>query len=62
MHFRKQILRASSATIFVLAAVPAMAQTAPASSSEDDSEVVVTGIRRSLQDSIDTKRRANSIV
>ncbi|MDQ2764802.1 MAG: TonB-dependent receptor [Pseudomonadota bacterium] len=62
MHFRKQILRASSATIFVLAAVPAMAQTAPASSSEDDSEVVVTGIRRSLQDSIDTKRRAGSIV
>lgn len=43
------------------AAVPAAAQTAPAQPNED-TEVVVTGIRRSLQDSIATKRRADSIV
>lgn len=44
-------------------AVPAMAQTAaPSATTDTNDEVVVTGIRASLQASIDVKRKADAIV
>ncbi|MBB4840331.1 iron complex outermembrane receptor protein [Sphingomonas kyeonggiensis] len=47
-------------TALTCAAVPAYAQDSVPS--RDDGEIVVTGIRKSLQDAIETKKRANSIV
>lgn len=50
----------AAVALTALHAAPAMAQTSGAQS--DDSEIVVTGIRKSIADSIETKRNANSIV
>lgn len=63
MIFRN-ILLTSSALALLAIAVPVAAQDAPPSTPQDgnDSDIVVTGIRKSLQDSIETKRRADSIV
>lgn len=51
-------------TALTCAAMPACAQDAVPSQREDGSsgEIVVNGIRKSLQDAIETKRRADSIV
>ncbi|WP_026009215.1 TonB-dependent receptor [Sphingomonas sp. ATCC 31555] len=60
-----QTFRGSTALIALavttLYAAPAAAQSA-APAASDDSEIVVTGIRKSIQDSIRAKREANSIV
>lgn len=48
-------------TAFTCAAIPAYAQDS-VPSRDDGGEIVVTGIRKSLQDAIETKKRANSIV
>ena len=55
--FQKSVLAASASVLAVMAAAPAFAQDA---STVD--EVVVTGIRASLLQSIDSKRRADAIV
>ncbi|WP_230769362.1 TonB-dependent receptor [Sphingomonas sp. Leaf4] len=48
-------------TALVALAAPAMAQTAPTTAGDDDL-ITVTGIRKSIADSIATKRNADSIV
>ncbi|KQN71378.1 TonB-dependent receptor [Sphingomonas sp. Leaf67] len=53
-----------ASTALVAVATPALAQEAPAptSSTAEDDTITVTGIRKSIADSIATKRRADSIV
>ncbi|KQM76091.1 TonB-dependent receptor [Sphingomonas sp. Leaf22] len=54
-----------ASTALVAVATPALAQEAPTTtppSSADDDTITVTGIRKSIADSIATKRRADSIV
>ncbi|MBN8806811.1 MAG: TonB-dependent receptor [Sphingomonas sp.] len=46
----------------IMVATPAFAQDRDGSATSDRDDIVVTGIRKSLQDAIDTKRKANSIV
>ena len=56
-NFRKSVLAVSVSAMAVMAAAPALAQDGNAVE-----EVVVTGIRASLLQSIESKRRANAIV
>ncbi len=58
-YFHKSVLVASASAMAVMAAAPAFAQTKDNNSVE---EVVVTGIRASLLQSIESKRRADAIV
>ena len=58
----KRILLASTAAILAGVSMPAIAQDVPATTATGDKDIVVTGIRRSLQDSVETKRRSNAIV
>ncbi len=65
MVFRNKVLLTSSVVALLAAATPAWSQQAPAASTanaDNSDDIVVTGIRKSLEDSIATKRRANSIV
>ncbi|WP_454718037.1 TonB-dependent receptor [Caulobacter segnis] len=55
-YFHKAVLAASASAMAVLAAAPALAQ------DNNVEEVVVTGIRASLLQSIESKRRADAIV
>ena len=66
MITRTAFLLVSTSLVGAMAA-PAWAQASDApqqttNAPQDNSDVVVTGFRKSLQDSADTKRRANSIV
>ena len=54
-YFHKAVLAASASAMAVLAAAPALAQDSTVE------EVVVTGIRASLLQSIESKRRADAI-
>ncbi|MDI1364505.1 MAG: TonB-dependent receptor [bacterium] len=56
--FHKSILTASASVLAVMAAAPAFAQDKPTTVDE----VVVTGIRASLQASVDAKRNANAVI
>lgn len=56
-NFHKAVLAASASAMAVIAAAPALAQDSSAVE-----EVVVTGIRASLLQSIESKRRADAIV
>ena len=56
-NFRKVVLAATASAMAVIAATPALAQDSSAVE-----EVVVTGIRASLLQSIESKRRADAIV
>ncbi|GAD58759.1 LOW QUALITY PROTEIN: N-acetylglucosamine-regulated TonB-dependent outer membrane receptor [Brevundimonas abyssalis TAR-001] len=57
---RKSLIAASVSGLAIMAAGAAMAQTGPDVTEVD--EVVVTGIRASLQQSLETKRSSNSII
>ena len=57
-NFHKTILTASASVLAVMAAAPAFAQDKP----DTVEEVIVTGIRASLQASVEAKRNANAIV
>ena len=54
-----------ASTALVAVATPAFAQEAapvPTTAADDDATITVTGIRKSIADAIETKRRADSIV
>ncbi|MFN3537561.1 MAG: TonB-dependent receptor, partial [Brevundimonas sp.] len=57
---RKSLIAASVSGLAMMAAGAAMAQTGPDVTEVD--EVVVTGIRAALQQSLETKRRSNAII
>ncbi len=60
MTFKVPLL--NSVAIAAIAVTGLYAAPALAQASDDQSEIVVTGIRKSIADSIETKRKANSIV
>jgi iron complex outermembrane receptor protein len=56
-------LLAGAGSTLLIAAMPAMAQDAPAPQAEDEEDaIVVTGIRETIQNSINTKREETAIV
>ncbi|MDB5457471.1 MAG: TonB-dependent receptor [Caulobacter sp.] len=57
--FRKTFLTASGSVLAILAATPVLAQQ---QTPDAVSEVVVTGIRASLQASVESKRNANAVI
>ena len=60
---RRTVLLASACSALVAAAMPAMAQEAPAGAGpEEDDAIIVTGIRETIQNSINTKREETAIV
>ena len=62
---RKLLLAAASSAMALAIATPVAAQTAPASTTPDadqSAEIVVTGIRGSLQRNLDIKREASGVV
>ena len=61
---RKSLIAASVSGLAIMAAGAAMAQSATAAGQDvtEVDEVVVTGIRASLQQSLETKRDSNSII
>jgi len=62
MRFTKSLLIGSASILATLvAASPSFAQTAPAADTTVD-ELVITGIRASLQQSLETKRNADTLV
>ncbi|MHA6720727.1 TonB-dependent receptor [Sphingomonas sp. RS6] len=64
--FNRSLLNSAAVAALALSlghVAPAMAQSSTAQNDDSgQSEIVVTGIRKSIQDSIETKRNANSIV
>ncbi|WP_448662945.1 TonB-dependent receptor [Sphingomonas sp. CJ20] len=67
--FRQSLLHSAggfallaSASSLLLVATPAAAQSSDSTQADDSSEIVVTGIRKSIEDSIRAKRNADSIV
>src|SRR5579859_6654940 len=59
----RKSLMASAGLAALIASMPALAQTAPASSGSDTiEEVVVSGMRASLREALDTKREATGVV
>ncbi len=60
MVFRKALLVASTSALTLLAASPALAADEPKAT--DVEEVVITGIRASLQESLESKRRSDQVV
>lgn len=61
-RIRKSLIAASASSLAIMAAGAAMAQTQAQSGVTEVDEVVVTGIRASLQQSLETKRSSNSII
>ena len=60
---RRAVLLAGAGTMLLAAAMPAMAQDAdPAIDQGDEEAIVVTGIRATIQDSINVKRQETAIV
>ncbi|RHW19090.1 TonB-dependent receptor [Sphingomonas gilva] len=60
MSIRKVLLRSASVAILAALASPALGQDAPADQAEGD-EIIVTGIRGSIRESIDAKRNSDVI-
>jgi iron complex outermembrane recepter protein len=58
----KTALAGASSVLALAAALPAMAQTANTASSQELEEVIVTGIRGSLQRNLDVKRESSGVV
>ncbi|HWV59222.1 MAG TPA: TonB-dependent receptor [Sphingopyxis sp.] len=62
-HTLRAALLAGAGTTLLVAAMPAMAQDAPAPQAEGEEDaIVVTGIRETIQNSINTKREETAIV
>ena len=63
MQFKKMLMRGTASAIAMMAiAATAQAQSAPAADGGTLDEIVVTGIRASLVQSLNTKRNADAIV
>ena len=64
-HFKNTLMGCTAAVALIAAGVfvsPAMAQDKPAAAPASDGTVVVTGIRKGIQDSISAKKRSSQIV
>ncbi len=60
---RRTVLLASACSALIATVAPAMAQEAPAGAGpEEDDAIIVTGIRETIQNSINTKREETAIV
>ena len=59
----RAVLLAGAGSTLLVAAMPAMAQDAAAPAAQDEEDaIVVTGIRETIQNSINTKREETAIV